>query len=212
MHCDDGGSHMRKSYVALLLMVGAAALTANLAIAQESGIGENVQPRLTNANISAQLRSRAAKFGVSSTPSPNDTVWVGYSGLPGATNYWKVGKGPNRPTQGAGVGTDGVWTWETPVNGDSMQGWWSIRNAHANASGAVRVDVNRPWWAIEIGNSANYVINEGRSHDYTVSMPGNRSFGVVGVWHSDPGNTGAGAGKGVAWTPLAGTKSAWMGL
>ncbi|HTK32409.1 MAG TPA: FlgD immunoglobulin-like domain containing protein [Candidatus Saccharimonadaceae bacterium] len=203
---------MRKSYVALLLMVGAAALTANLAIAQESGIGDQVQPRLTNANISAQLRSRAANLGVSSTPSPNDTVWVGYSGLPGATNYWKVGKGPNRPTQGPGVGTDGVWSWETPVHGDSMQGWWSIRCFHANASGAVRVDVNRPWWAIEIGNSANYVINEGRSHDYTTNLPGNRTFGVVGVWHSDPGNTGAGAGKGVAWTPLAGTKSAWMGL
>src|SRR5262249_14958781 len=62
------------------------------------------------------------------------------------------------------------------------------------------------------GNSANYVINEGRSHDFSVNMPGNRTFGVVGVWHSDPGNTGAGAGKGVGWTPLTGTKSAWMGL
>lgn len=200
---------MRKSYVALLLMAGAAALTASLAIAQDNGLGDGVQPMLNNAQMSTQLRSRAAKMGVSSTPSPNDTVWVGYSNLPGATNYWKVGKGPNRPNSNE----NGLWTWENPVHGDSMQGWWSIRMFHANASGAVRVDVNRPWWAIEIGNTANYVINEARSHDFSTNEVGNRTFGVVGVWHSDPGNTGAGAGKGVGWLPMGGTgRSAWMGL
>ena len=31
MHCDDGGSHMKKPFVALLLMVGAAAMVASSA-------------------------------------------------------------------------------------------------------------------------------------------------------------------------------------
>jgi len=60
-------------------------------------------------------------------------------------------------------------------------------------------------WAIDIGNNVNYTINQGAAHK--------RTFGVVGVWHVDVGNTGAGAGKGVGWTPLNGsTRSLWCGL
>ncbi|MBI1798467.1 MAG: hypothetical protein HYR73_02140, partial [Candidatus Eisenbacteria bacterium] len=76
---------------------------------------------------------------------------------------------------------------------------------------------NRPWWAIEVGNNANYVINERR--DLTdAAAPGNRTYGVVGVWHVDPGNSvGLTTTSGTnpvapAWAPLDGTKSAWMGL
>ena len=66
-------------------------------------------------------------------------------------------------------------------------------------------DVQRPWRALDFGNIANYdpAIIGGR----TSNMPG-----VVGVWHVDVGNTGAGAGQGVGWTPLAGSSSAWMGM
>jgi hypothetical protein len=160
--------------------------------------------RLMNAQLAKDLHSRANRAGVSS--SSNDTVWVGYrAGQTG--NYWKIGVGPNRP----GLNTDGSWTWDSPVHGDSLQGWWPIRQTHTNVSGPTLADYQRPWWAIEAGNQANYVINQ-RRNLADPSAPGNRTFGVVGVWHSDPGNSGAGAGKGVGWTPLGGARSAWMGL
>jgi hypothetical protein len=182
-----------------------ALLCSAPAFAQEDGQPEaEGTPHLVNPRLLEAMRSRAAKTGVSY--AAGETTWVGRR--PGAANYWEVGVGPNRP----GVNSNGAWTFDTPVHGDSVQGWWSLRTPHFNASGAVRVDVNRPWWAIEMGNSANYVINEARSHDYSTNEVGNRTFGVVGVWHSDPGNTGGGAGLGVGWTPLVGTRSAWMGL
>src|SRR5215831_20387636 len=70
--------------------------------------------------------------------------------------------------------------------------------------GLTLTDDQRPWWAIDLGNNANYVINQGAGHK--------RTFGVVGVWHRDPGNTGAGVGQGVGWIPLSGQYSAWCGL
>jgi hypothetical protein len=62
-------------------------------------------------------------------------------------------------------------------------------------------DQSRPWWALDYGNQANYVINQGPGH--------RRTFGVVGVWHRDNGIAGGG---GVTWSPLAGSASAWCGL
>src|SRR5258705_4374024 len=110
----------------------------------------------------------------------------------------------------------GVWTWDNDsqyggsnnnladVHGDSLYGWWPYRNIYTSTGGLTTDDDKRPWWAIDIGNNANYVINQG---------PGlKRTFGIVGVWHKDVGNTGAGAGKGVSWTPLGGTTSLWCGL
>ncbi|MBI1798402.1 MAG: hypothetical protein HYR73_01810, partial [Candidatus Eisenbacteria bacterium] len=183
---------MRKSYVALLLLIGAVAVTANAALAQLGG-EDNVGMKLMNAQIAQQMHSRAAKLGVSTT---NDTVFIGYSTAGAVTNYWKVGKGATKPRPHQSgpapafsqTNTDGWWTFENPVNGDSLQGWWPTRSTHANVSGATRVDKNRPWWAIEVGNNANYVINERR--DLTdAAAPGNRTYGVVGVWHVDPGNS-----------------------
>ncbi len=137
-----------------------------------------------------------------------DTLWVGHrAGQTG--NYWEVGVGPAR----AGTGNDdGLWTFDSPVHGDSLQGWWPTRFAHTNSSGAIRTDENRPWWAIENGNQANYVIPQGRfdASKLGTAWPGNRTFGVVGVWHGDPGN--GTPGKGVNWAPLAGSRSAWMGM
>jgi hypothetical protein len=193
---------MRKSYVALLLLIGAVAFTAGFAFAQEEDNGSIVGSKLMNARMSHDLLSRAAKLGVSSTPSPNDTVCVGFNEAFAGSNYWSIGKGrPRLP-----YNRQGIWAWEDPVHGDSLQGWWPRRLTHTNASGALRADVNRPWWSIEAGNNASYVINQGAGLK--------RTFGVVGVWHSDPGSLdGSGGTSMVAWTPCGGTgKSAWMGL
>ena len=62
-------------------------------------------------------------------------------------------------------------------------------------------DQQRPWWALDHGNVANYVLSQNAS--------AKRTFGVVGIWHSDPGNA---AGSAVPWSPLGGLKSAWCGL
>jgi FlgD Ig-like domain len=229
---------MRKTYVALLLLVGAVALTANAAFAQ---VGEdNIGSKLMNAKIAHDMHSRAANLGVSSNQAINDTVYVGYSSQISASdpnNYWRVGavgggnpalniaqptpNGKPRPHQsgpsGSQTNTDGMWTWENPVHGDSLQGWWPIRVLHQNASGATLTDDNRPWWAVEFGNDANYVVNERR--DGSGTSPGDRTFGVVGVWHSDPGLPGVIVKSSTdanpiapAWSPLGGSKSAWMGL
>src|ERR1043166_5659121 len=75
MHCDDGGSHMKKPFVALLLMVGAAAMVASSAFAQ----GDDLGLKLQNAKmVKALMGSRAARLGVSAGPDP-DTVYVGKS-------------------------------------------------------------------------------------------------------------------------------------
>ncbi|HTM57340.1 MAG TPA: FlgD immunoglobulin-like domain containing protein [Candidatus Udaeobacter sp.] len=188
----------------------------------------------------SQMQSRAARLGVSAGVA-NDTVWVGYSsalsGSQLANNYWSVGavggvvgtvNGPVQPGTAAGKrrpgpntggvqnGTNGLWTWENPVHGDSLQGWWPVRQYQQRAGGTTQYnpDYNRPWWAAQFGNIANYVINERR--DGSGTSPGDRTFGVIGVWHSDPGNvvTDSTAGCNVhapAWTVISGTKSAWMG-
>ncbi len=195
---------MRKSFVALLLLAGAATCLATAAFAAEMEGGDQFGLKLNNAQLQIQARSAAARQGVSGTAGVGDTTWVGFSTAAGVTNYWQVGPGPNRPTPF----TTGNWEWDNPIHGDSLQGWWPVRFPHTNASGAVRTDENRPWWAIENGNQANYVINQGAGFK--------RTFGVVGVWHRDPGNTVPGpqgtGGTGVNWAPLGGSFSAWMGL
>lgn len=197
---------MRKSFVALLLLAGAAACLATTAFAIDEN-GDNFGLKLKSPRDLQMMRSAVSKLGTSAV---GDTTWIGYSTDPAVTNYWHVGPGPNRPLAPT-YKTTGLWQWDDIIHGDSLQGWWPVRYNHTNASGAVRTDVNRPWWAVEIGNQASYVINQGK-FDTTklgTQYAGNRTFGVVGVWHSDPGNA---AGIGVGWAPLGGTKSAWMGL
>jgi hypothetical protein len=110
-------------------------------------------------------------------------------------DYWSVYAVADR-RQG------GTWDWEAPVLGDSLQGWWPIRLAYDDV-GPARTDRNRPWWAIDIGNQANYRINAASG----------RTFGVVGVWHVDGGGFVAPpSGIPPAWTPYVGGASAWMGL
>lgn len=129
-----------------------------------------------------------------------DTVFVGL--VPGrysaVDNYWSIGVAARRPPN-----PGGMWDWSTNVHGDALQGWWPIRELDTPTVYR-RGDVWRPYWAIDMGNTANYVLN------YDTPAP-HRTFGVVGVWHVDQGNA-AGAANGVTWSPLAGGASAWMGL
>jgi hypothetical protein len=163
-------------------------------------------PVLRTGQRVTELRSWAARLATSS--GNTDTLWVGYTpSAVSSTNWWGVyagfGKdGFYRPTNG--VPHQGVWDWEAPVHGDSLQGWWPILNLYASTGSQTRTDRNRPWWAIDIGNMANYVINQANG----------RTFGVTGVWHRDGGALAA-APPGLPapdWSPAQGSYAAWMGL
>jgi len=208
---------MRKSLVALLLATGATAFVANLALAQSLDGVENLSPRLMNGSMAKELRSRASRLGSSATTV--DTTFVGYTpGHSTANNYWSIWSGSDKfsvptgpyhrpPAKGA------MWDFEGPytdVHGDSLQGWWSYRNQMNGTGGLTIEDHNRPWRALDWGNNANYVFGANK-----------RTFGVVGVWHVDGGNTaippastnwGVETDGGVKWAPLVGSASAWMGL
>src|SRR5258706_10110257 len=92
MHCDGGGSQMRKSYVALLLLVGAAAALASTALARTDEFGaDNTPAKMINAQLNSEMRSAVARPGVA---GGNDTVFIGFRpGKVSATNYWGIGKG-----------------------------------------------------------------------------------------------------------------------
>jgi len=196
---------MRKSVVALLLLAGAAATLANTAVAHEE-LGLDVGSKLVNAQMQREMRSAAARTGTSAV---GDTTYVGF--VPGkvtATNYWGVGKGTFK-VYSTNVADYGYWGWDNDgvhnniaeVHGDSLFGWWPIRSIENGTGGLTLSDDNRPWWAVDIGNQVNYVINQGTAHK--------RSFGVVGVWHRDNGST---SGGGVTWSALGGSNSLWCGL
>lgn len=210
---------MRKLFVALLLVVGTAAL-ANLAFAEvsdEFGIGD-FNGKVINAQMAKELHSRAARLGSSNTSNGNDTTFVGYNPAYAGSNYWSVGVGERHPrgatTPPANIAR-GYWDWENPVHGDSLQGWWPVRHLYTGTGGQTRTDITRPWWAIDIGNQISYVINQGAGL--------RRTFGVTSAWHVDPGNTVTPVANPasdatdnnpsqVGWAPLAGSKSAWCGL
>lgn len=199
---------MKKPFVALFLLVGAAAMVANTAFAQiESGNGD-LGSKLVNAKgMREALSSRAQRLRVSAGPDP-DTVWFGHSYTDhwNATgNYWNLYTGVN--FAGSINANNAIWDWDHSTGlsnhgiGDSLTGWWPFRRAYNQTGGLTLPDVSRPWWALDIGNSINYTMNAGPG--------GQRTKGVVGLWHADAGSA---VGLGVTWTPLSGTKSAWCGL
>src|SRR5262245_21940971 len=166
MHCDDGNSHMRKLFVALLLVLGAAIL-AMPALAELTGA--DTPGKLMNAAMAQEMKSRAANLGTST--HVNDTTWVGYNPGYAGSNYWSIGVGHRWPrgTFGASKGDippvpnddTGYWDWDHPVHGDSLQGWWPMRHMYTSFFIAGLADQFRPWHAIDIGNSISYVINQG---------------------------------------------------
>ncbi len=198
---------MKKPFVALLLLVGAAAMVANMAFAQAEGSNEP-GAKLVNAKMMQDLlKSRANRLHTSAAPGA-DTVWFGHSYTDhwsATDNYWNLYTGANY----AGIADpdNAIWDWDHSTGlsnhgvGDSLTGWWPMRRVYGIAGGLTLPDASRPWWAIDIGNQANYVMNLGPG--------GKRTKGVVGVWHADAGTN---AGNAVRWSPLSGTKSAWCGL
>jgi hypothetical protein len=188
----------------ILMLAFPFAAAAFAASAFESPSLDDETPRLKTAND--LLESRAARLG--SATASSDTLWVGYTPQAvSATNWWGVyagygNDGYYRPVNG--LPHRGVWDWEAPVQGDSLQGWWPLINVYASTGGQNRSDRNRPWWALDFGNMANYRINQANG----------RTFGVVGVWHRDGGAlTAAPSGLPTPeWTPAQGGYAAWMGL
>ena len=201
---------MKKSFVAALLLTGAAAMLATSAFAQfdESSMQE-FPSKLVNASKAKDLKnSRAQRLGTSSDLV--DTVYVGHSytnntGFPGPiTNYWNVYTGHYAP--GVNDAQNAIWDWDHSTGfgayvGDSLAGWWPIRRPYGITGGLTLADNARPWTAIQQGNMGNYVINQGAG--------GKRTFGVTGYWHDD---AGVGQGSAVTWSPISGLRSAWCGM
>jgi len=182
---------MRPLHRAAALMAAVALGIPSVTFAQvDKTLDDSSPPRSIVARGPSRYRVHS---GNTVLDVPGDTVWIGRrAGNTG--NYWEVGRGPWRPGSG---NDDGLWSWDGPVHGDSLQGWWPVLGIMNSTGGFTLTDDQRPWWAIDIGNNANYAIAQGPGHK--------RTFGVVGVWHRDPGNSGAGVGQGVGWTPLSGS-------
>jgi hypothetical protein len=208
---------MRTSFVALLPILGSAFLAMP---ARAELAGDDAPPMLMNARIAQEMKSRSARLGTQT--HANDTTWVGYNPAYAGSNYWSIGVGHRWPrgTFGPGKGDiapvpdddTGYWDWDHPVHGDSLQGWWPMRHNYISFFIANLPDDERPWHAIDIGNSISYVINQG---------PGlRRTYGVTSAWHSDAGvnaktldpNQSDANPKPPRWTPIAGSRSAWCGL
>ena len=196
---------MKKPFLALLLLVGAAAMVAGNAFAIDENLNNELGNKMVNAkSVQERLSSRAMKLRTSAGPDP-DSVWFGHSytnHFSATTNYWNLWTGVNQP--GEADPNNAIWDWDHSTGfgaftGDSLAGWWPIRRAYSITGGLTMTDDQRPWWAHDMGNIGNYVINAGLK----------RTFGVVGYWHHDAGSA---VGTGVTWSPLAGSKSAWCGL
>jgi hypothetical protein len=198
--------------------MGTTALSANFALAIEDTDGI-IGIKMVTSRMAQELQSRAARLG--SSAGTSDTTWVGYT--PGfqnnVNNYWSIyagfGKdGFKRPVNGQP--DKGVWNFDAPVMGDSLQGWWPQRMAATEFLGGDN-DGDRPHTCLDFGNQANYVINESRGANWqnraTGTEAGWRTLGVDGIWHRDGGSLQVAAGKPApTWAPLQGTASAWMGL
>ncbi|MEQ1832228.1 MAG: hypothetical protein ABL977_04170, partial [Candidatus Eisenbacteria bacterium] len=159
----------------------------------------------TAKQVRTLLASRASRLQTSAGPDP-DTVYVGksFTDHTAPDNYWNVYTGKYLP--GVNDPTNAFWDFDNTVGiqaPDSLQGWWPIHRQYNSAGGLTLPDDQRPWWALDHGNMGNYVLSQQSS--------AKRTFGAVGYWHGDPGNTVNPAGS-VPWTPLSGTRSAWCGL
>jgi len=189
---------MRKSFVALALLVGAATMLTTVAFAQDSQ-DRDQGVKLMNARMAQQqLLTKAARLG---TSADTDTMFVGHSNLwtPYVNNPYHVGVGPYRPGVGAvGSQYNGMWDFDSYDGGtvDSLQGWVQQVNPNTRTSGTI-ADRLRPWVCLDWGNRMNVGPIQGRTP------------GIVSAWHADNGNY---TPLPNSWTPLAGSKSAWCGL
>jgi hypothetical protein len=209
---------MRRFLILALLALGVASLTRQVQADFEELATPPGCPILINPRMNQELKQSAAQLRTS-THVPNDTTYVGFNPAYAGSNYWSIGVGHRWP-RGVSGGVPvpvpdadtGYWDWDHPVHGDSLQGWWPMRNCYTSFFIANLPDDQRPWHAIDIGNSISYVINQG---------PGlRRTYGVTSAWHSDPGvtakipdpNQSDVNPKPPRWTPISGSMSAWCGL
>ncbi len=187
---------MRKSFVALALLVGAATIWTTLAVARDS---RDEGMKLMNARTAQMQLTRAARLGTSAF---SDTVFVGHTTIAPFSEPFHVGRGPYRP--GVDGNFDGAWDFDDYDGGaiDSMQGWVQTVTPNTRTSGTI-ADYLRPWNCLDWGNRLNVAPVQGRT------------AGIIGVWHVDGGvylpSTGF-AGASPTWAPLAGDASAWCGL
>jgi len=175
---------MRKSFVALLILVGAAASMTGLALAQQEGANGD----LANKLVSPRAKAERGTVGARQSParvstSGLDSIWIGHSvqtvvpGTPStySSSPWKVGRGLNRPGVPGAANNSGVWTWDNLAAGeDSLEGWWPMRRVYSITGGLTLADTDRPWWAVDFGNQGNYVLQ--KSH---AVAGGGRTKGVV---------------------------------
>lgn len=190
---------MRKSFVALALLVGAATMLTTLAFAQESNGDQGAI--LKSASMMKQLAvTKAARLG---TSAATDTMFVGHSLIAPYSEPWKIGTALSyRP--GALGAYNGMWDFDLLTNGagsDSAQGWVPYVTPNIRSLGTISDDL-RPWRALDWGNRFNAAPVQGRTP------------GVISAWHADNGNYPLNAGQSSDndWTPLAGSQSAWCGL
>jgi len=202
---------MKRAFLALLLLVGAAATVADVARAQDEGIMTPTYQLLR--------KSLASKSQDLRTSLVSDTQWVGHSHTNhynATTNPWNIYVGTykgNLPTA-----TTAIWDFDDQTglaSGDSLQGWWPIRLPYRYVRVATSTDDQRSWIGVDHGNQVNaYPVSLGNYLDGpSATIPG-RTFGVTGVWHADGGYNGAATGtdKEVRWRALSGSKSMWCGL
>jgi hypothetical protein len=190
------------------LVVGFASLLSSLAGTASAQFSDSPDGEiLRNAHeVRGLLNSRTQRLRVSAGPDP-DTVYVGksFANHTGPGNYWNIYVGDYLP--GLNRTTNAVWDWDNTVGiqaPDSLMGWWPLHRQYNTPGGLTLTDDQRTWWALDHGNIANYVISQNGA--------AKRTFGVVGIWHADPGNPAALPNTGVLWSPISGTRSAWCGL
>jgi len=198
---------MRKSFIALALLVGAAAMLTTLAFAQESGNSQDQGAFMKSPSMMQQLKvTKAARLGTSAVsafpPGPTDTMFIGHSTTLPYSLPWYVGIGPYRP--GVGGSYRGMWDFDALTNGagtDSAQGWVPFAGPNPRTLGTISDDL-RPWVALDWGNRMNAGPVQGRTP------------GIISAWHADNGNYPLNPlqSSDNDWAPLAGSKSAWCGL
>jgi hypothetical protein len=206
-HCDDGGRQMRKSFVALALLVGAATMLTTLAFAQQDDGREGAALK-TPALLNQMKVTKAARLG---TSLDTDTMFVGHkAGAFNATNnYWSIGTSlGTRPDGAVPSSYDGMWDFDVLTNGagtDSAQGWVPFMRGARNPGTAIP-DASRPALAVDMGNKMNAPFIQ------------NHTAGIISAWHADDGqylaatNVATDGSHTDPWTALVGTKSAWCGL
>jgi len=188
---------MRKSFVALALLVGAAAMLTTPAVVQAQGFGRSVAPRGKTAESSVDRLTSAARLR---TSADSDTFFLGHSSVTPFTNPFHIGAGSYRP--GVGGNYDNMWDFDNYDGGtiDSLQGWVPFHMPYLWGTGVAQPDNERPWFALDQGNRMNAAPIQGRT------------AGIISAWHADDGDYTA-SGVGGSWDPLGGsTMSAWCGL